>query len=250
MSQRLLNKVAVITGASRGIGRAVAHRFLNEGAKVVAFARNRAALEEIAAQAPARVHVVDGDVTRSDDLSRLATSTSRRFGTADILVAAAGITRAEMLVDCSSDTVRELVEVNFLGPLATVRELLPNITDGGTMVFVTASEAMVGVPGLGLFQATKTALHAAAQSLAVELATRRIRVNCVAPGPIDSAVWEESAMLKKTRKRLATRVNHRPILGRFGKPEEVAETVLFLASEAAEHVNGQQLPVDGGYTIG
>lgn len=250
MSQRLLNKVAVITGASRGIGRAVAHRFLHEGAKVVVFARSRAALEEFAAQAPARVLVVDGDVTQQADLSRLAAATSRRFGNADILVAGGGMARAQMLADFSDDAVRELFEANFLGPLASVRELLPMITAGGTIVFVTASEAMTGIPGLGLFQATKTALRTAAQSLAVELAPRRIRVNCVAPGPIDSAVWEESASLKKVRKLLATRVNNRPILSRFGKPEDIAETVLFLASDAAEHLNGQQLSVDGGDTIG
>ena len=134
MPQTLLNKVAVITGGGSGIGRATAELFLNEGAKVVLFARNAAPLDEVAALAPARVLTVTGDVTVGEDLARLATATARRFGQIDLLVPAAGIARLAPLVHANESQIDVQLQVNFLGALNTVRTFVPHLNSRHTDV--------------------------------------------------------------------------------------------------------------------
>jgi NAD(P)-dependent dehydrogenase (short-subunit alcohol dehydrogenase family) len=244
MPQTLLNKVAVITGGGSGIGRATAELFLSEGAKVVLFARSASPLDEVAALAPARVLTVTGDVTVGEDLARLAMATSRRFGQIDILVPAAGIARLAPLVHANASQIDEQLRVNFLGTLNTIREFVPHLNSRAAVICLTGR--MREGCGLGAFNATKAAVGALARSLAVELAPRRIRVNCIAPGPTDTPMWQNTGMTPKQTNELLSKMTDQSKTAQLGTPQDVAEVALFLASDSAGHVTGQEITVDGG----
>ena len=250
MAERLLNKVAVVTGGGSGIGRAIALRFLGEGAKVVVFARTRADLEDVAAGAPARTLAVDGDVSNIADLRRLVAATTRRFGGVDVLVPAAGIARAVLLAECTADALDEQFRVNFTGALETVRVFLPHLNEGAAVLFITACSKPAVVPGLGVHSASKAALARAAQSLAVELAPRKIRVNSIAPGPVATPFWEKLGLPADVLKSVRSRAEARLLAGELCRPDDVAQAAVFLASDAAGNIIGQEIVVDGGYAIG
>ena len=249
MSQVLLNKVAVITGAGSGIGRATAVRFLAEGAKVVVFSRSRGPLDEIEAIAPARVLAVAGDVTSGEDLGRLVAATTKRFGQVDILILCAGMLRLVPVIESDAAIIDEHFQVTFLGAVNTVREFVPHLNSAAAVIFVTARLRDGDMPGLGLFNATKAALAALAQSLALELAPRRIRVNCLAPGPTATNMWNRTGLSKTGTEKLLRAIKRRLPDGKLGEPAKVADAALLLASDAASHIIGQELVVDGGFTI-
>lgn len=250
MTNRLFNKVAVVTGASSGIGRSIAEHFLNEGAKVVVFARRSELLEELEARYPARTLVVDGDVTSEIDLQRLSEATQRRFGRVDILVPNAGLARVIPLEASSRAAIDETFDVNFHGALQTVRAFLSELSEGAAIIFVTTFLTQVGFPGLAAYSASKAAVKSLAQTLAVELGPRGIRVNSIAPGPIDTPIWSQVGLDEAQLEGVAGQITQRLIPGAFGKPEDIAETAVFLASDAARNILGQEIVVDGGYTAG
>lgn len=250
MSDRLFNKIAVITGASSGIGRSIAEFYLNEGAKVVVFSRRRDQLEELESHFPARTLVVDGDITNQADLDRLAEATDRRFGSIDILVPNAGIARVIPLEDSSRDAINETFDVNFHGALQTVRTMMPLLNDVASIIFITTFLTQVGFPGLAAYSASKAALKSLAQTLAAELGPRGIRVNSIAPGPVATPLWDHVGLSNEHLQNVAEGITSRLIPQAFGKPEDIAEIAVFLASDAAQNIFGQEIVVDGGYTIG
>jgi NAD(P)-dependent dehydrogenase (short-subunit alcohol dehydrogenase family) len=215
VAQRLLNKVAVVTGASGRLGRAIVQKFVSEGAKLVVFARNRGRLDELASLAPARIVVVSGDVTQAADLELLRETTLRRMGGIDILVAAAEHFRSASLEECTRELVDEAFAVNFQGALQTIRTLGRHFNSPASIVLVSTSLCEEPLAGTSAFAATKAALSSLARTLAVELAPRGIRVNCVAP------TWREGKGLEST----------------------AAASVLFLASEESAGITGQQVAV-------
>ena len=249
MAERLLNKVAVVTGAGSGIGRAIAEQFLNEGAKVAVFARTRSHLEEIEALAPARVLVVDGDVTNSEDLNQLVAATTRRFGNVDVLVPNAGIARVVPFAECTPEAVQKQFDVNFSGALQTVRAFLPHLNRNSSVLFITTFLTQVGFPGLSIYNASKAALKSLAQTLALELADQKIRVNCIAPGPIATPLWGKVGLPEDVLQQTAELINQKLIPGKFGKPQDIAEAAVFLASDASQNIFGQEIVIDGGYTV-
>jgi NAD(P)-dependent dehydrogenase (short-subunit alcohol dehydrogenase family) len=213
VAQRFLNKVAVVTGASGRLGRAVVQKFVSEGAKVVVFARDRGRLEEVAALAPARIVVVSGDVTRASDLDLLRETTLRRMGSVDVLVTAAERSRSAGLEDSTPELLAELFAVNFHGALQTIRTFAPHLNPPTSIVLVTITPADEQRPGCGAFAASKSALSSLTRTLAAELGVRGIRVNSVAPlrGDLPQG--------------------------------DAAQTVLFLASAEAAGITGQQILV-------
>jgi NAD(P)-dependent dehydrogenase (short-subunit alcohol dehydrogenase family) len=250
MGNRLADKVAVVTGASSGIGKAIARQYLAEGAKVVVFGRNAAGLAEVSSAASDRVLVVTGDVTRPPDLARLASAAVERFGRIDVVVPNAGIARVVPFADSTPETIHQQFSVNFVGAVETVRACLPYMAEGGSVLFITTFLTQIGFPGLSVYSASKAALKSFAQTLAAELAPRRIRVNSIAPGPIATPLWGTVGLPADTLKAVAEQINGRLMPGRFGAPEDIAETATFLASDAAANIYGQEIVVDGGYTIG
>lgn len=249
MTQLLLNKVAVITGAGSGIGRATAERFLAEGAKVVAFTRTGAPLEKIAARAPARVLAVHGDVTNPGDVGRLVTATTRRFGEVDVLIPCAGIARLAPFAESDPEEIEEQYRVNFLGAASTVREFLPHLNPSAAVIFITARLRETAGFSLGAFNATKAAVAALARSLALELAPRGIRVNCIAPGPTATPMWNKTGLPPKKAEELLGAMKRQSPGRKLADPADVADVALFLASDGARHIVGQELVVDGGFSI-
>jgi NAD(P)-dependent dehydrogenase (short-subunit alcohol dehydrogenase family) len=245
MPQRLLNKVAVITGASGLFGRAIVQRFLAEGAKVVVFARNRGRLEELAPQAPARVLIVDGDVTRSEDLESLALTTSRRFGGVDILVSAAERFRAASLQESTPELVSDIFAVNAQAAIQTVRAFDRHFNSSASIVLLTTTFGQTSHAGLCAFSASKAAVASVARALAVELAPRGIRINCVAPTLQRRERAKEQPPADLSRDLPVTPLTSRAAKTSTQFPDRVAEAVLFLASDGAAGIAGQEVAVDG-----
>jgi NAD(P)-dependent dehydrogenase (short-subunit alcohol dehydrogenase family) len=170
MGNRLEGKIAVVTGASSGIGRSIVEHFVADGASVVAFARNAGALKELAAAHPGKVHAVAGDVTKAADLQRLVAETVKAHGGVDIVVPNAGIARVVSFADSTAEACTTQFSVNLFGAIETVRLFLPHIRKGGSVQFITTFLTQVGFPGLSIYSASKAALKSISQTLAAELA--------------------------------------------------------------------------------
>ncbi|QDZ27082.1 SDR family NAD(P)-dependent oxidoreductase [Noviherbaspirillum sp. UKPF54] len=248
--KRLDGKTAVVTGASSGIGRAIVERFIAEGAKVFAFARNAEALKALEAAYPGQVVAVNGDVTRQEDLKQLVETVLKQTDAIDILVPNAGIARVVSFEDSTADAFSEQFSVNLFGAAETARLFVPHIRKGGSIQFITTFLTQVGFPGLAIYSASKAALKSLSQTLAAELAPKGIRVNSIAPGPIATPLWGTVGLPADTLGVVAEKINARLMQGTFGQPEDIAETSVFLASNAAKNIYGQEIVVDGGYTIG
>lgn len=250
MTGKLQGKTAVITGAGSGIGKSITEHFLAEGANVAVFCRTAADLEALAATAPEQVLAVAGDVTRTEDLERLAAETLRRFGKVDAVIPNAGIARVVPFADSTEEVIAQQFSVNFTGAAQTARVFLPHLREGSTITFLTTFLTQVGFPGLAVYSASKAALKSLAQTLAAELAPRKIRVNAIAPGPIATPIWGKVGLAPDQLQAVAQRVTARLLTGAFGDPGDIARTVVFLASDDARNIYGQEIVVDGGYTTG
>ena len=240
---RLDGLVALVTGASTGIGAGVARCFLAEGASVALMARGATLLEATARAlaAPWRVLAEPGDVTVRSDVDRLVEGALARFGRLDIVVSNAGIHRVTPFLDVALDEFREIMDINVGGTFnvcqAGARALVA-AGNGGAMVVVASTNSFVAEPWTSVYNASKAALPVLVQSMAIELAPHGIRVNAVAPGTIVSEM---------TRPMIEAGFGFGGIpLGRLGTPEDVASAVLYLASPEAAYVTGATLVVDGG----
>ena len=241
----LAGKVAVITGGSRGIGRAIAMRLSAEGAKVAICGRNLAAAEEVVAEieaAGATGMAVAADVSRESEADALIHASIKRFGRLDILVNNAGITRDGLLVRMKEEDWDTVLDVNLKGAFFTTRAALRPMlrARGGRIVNISSIAGTMGIAGQANYSAAKAGLIGFTKAVAKEVASRSITVNAVAPGFIET---EMTAVLSEDRKKIY--LSQIP-LGRFGDPTEVAALVSFLVSEAAGYITGQVITIDGG----
>jgi len=239
-------KVAIITGASQGIGKAIAEVFVKEGARVAAFSRNREALQALYAIAPQQILPVVGDVTNTDDLKRLTLETVARFGPSlDIVVPGAGI--AKFAPAASHQLFEEHFAVNTHGAINTVTHCLPYLKSGASIVYITTSMTHGGFMGLDPYISSKDALQGHMRSQAVELASQGIRVNAVAPGLINTPIWSNLGLPPEVFQQTATQIVQRLLSHKFGSADDVARLVLAVAS--IDHIYGQEYVIDGGYMI-
>lgn len=245
---RFANKVVLATGGSSGIGLAAAQHFAREGAKVVVTGRSPAALERAAPTIGPGVLTVVADVSKMSDLDALAETVRDRHGRVDVLYANAGVAKLGPVADMDEADFDEIAGINFKGAYFTVQKILPLLSDGGAVVFTTSWFTEAGVPGASVVSASKAALRSFTRTLAAELAARNIRVNAVRPGVIETPLFGKLGLSEDAAQELGTALLKSIPLKRFGRAEEVAKAVAFLASDDASYITGVDLAVDGGRT--
>ena len=242
----LAEKAVIVTGGSRGIGRAIVELLAAEGANVsFLFRDNAAAAAEVVAAAGARVTAEQVDIRDSTACAAAVERIGERCGRIDILVNNAGLIRDNLLGLLEDDDIRAVLETNVGGTFNVTRAVVPHMIArrAGKIVNVSSVAGEKGGRGQTNYAASKGAINAFTRALAVELAPRRITVNCVAPGVI------ETDMSRDIREAAAEEVKSRILLRRFGAPQDVAYAVWFLASRYADYVTGQVLHVDGGFKM-
>jgi len=248
MTGRLTGKVAVITGGNSGIGLAVARRFVAEGARVALLGRDSATLDAAVAELGDAAIGVVGDVQDHEDLDRLYEEVRAAYGSIDVLFVNAGVASMRPIEDVDEEHFDQLFGVNVKGAYFTVQKALPLINDGGAIVLNTSIANQTGNPAMSVYSATKAALRSLARTFSAELVDRRIRVNAVSPGPIETPIFDRMGLPEEAKEAMASSFAERVPLKRFGAAEEIANAVLFLSSSESSFVLGHELVVDGGMT--
>jgi NAD(P)-dependent dehydrogenase (short-subunit alcohol dehydrogenase family) len=246
MSGRLTEKVAVVTGGTSGIGLATAKRFAAEGARVFVSGRRAAALSAAVEQIGHGAVGVQGDVASLADLDRLYGTVRDQAGKLNILFANAGIADVATIEQIDEAQFDETFRTNVKGVLFCVQKALPLMPDGAAVVLNASMWTIKGVAGFSLLSATKAAVRSLARTWANELKERRIRVNAVSPGPVDTPAIERATGGYAQAQKLLLELGEHVPLGRVAQPDEIAKAVVFLASDDASYVNGAELFVDGG----
>src|SRR5215212_3945450 len=248
--KKLEGKVAVITGGNSGIGLATAQRFASEGAYVFIIGRRQSELDAAVKQISKNnnnVTGVQGDVSNLADLDRLYATVKEQKGHIDILFANAGVGELVPLGEITEAHFDKTFGINVKGLLFTVQKALPLFQDGGGSIILNASIASSkGAEALSVYSATKAAIRSFARTWTVELKHRKIRVNAISPGPIDTPGFNGLAQSEEQIEQLKTSIVSAVPMGRMGSPEEVAKAVSFLASDDSSYVTGIELFVDGG----
>lgn len=237
-------KRVVITGGSSGFGLVTAQLLVDEGARVLITGRGQDALETARRQLGPQAIAVRSDASSLPDIDALADRVKTEFGTADALFANAGVNGFAPFEETSEELFDQLFAVNAKGPYFTVQKLAPLLAEGSGVVLTTSVANVLGLPVLSAYAAGKAAVRSMTRSLARELLPRRIRVNAVSPGPIDSGILEKSMPEEAAEQSKAQMAADNPML-RMGNPAEVARAVVFLAFDAT-FTTGAELAVDGG----
>ena len=246
-TQRFEGKVVLVTGGNSGIGLAVAHAFVAEGAKVVVSGRNAATVETAVEALGAAAVGVAADTGSLEGIDRVVAAT-RAFGGGrlDVLFCNAGIGAFGPIATIGEAKWDELMNVNVKGVFFTVQKALPLMTRGGAIVLNASVAAGKGDPGGAMYGSSKAAVRSLGRGLGAELVGAGIRVNVVSPGPIETPIFGKAGMNEQQVADLKVAWSDRNPMKRFGTPEEVAATVLFLASDEASYITGVDLLVDGG----
>jgi len=238
--------VAVVTGGNSGIGLATAKRLQEEGAKVAISGRNRKTLDEASKTIGNGVLTVQADVAELGEVEKFYGEISRKLGKIDVLFVNAGVAKFVPLADTSEKVFDEQFDINIRGAYFTIQKALPLLNDGASIILNTSVVGSKGFAGASAYAATKAALRSLARTAATELADRGIRVNTVAPGPIETPIFERTGLPKEALDDFAKDAISKIPLKRFGQPEEVAGVVAFLASKDASYITGVEINVDGG----
>jgi len=248
---RLSGKVAVVTGASKGIGAAIAEKFGSEGAKVVVnYARDKAGAEKVAEkirQSGGEAIAAQADVSRLPDIKKLFAAADAAFGKVDILVNNAGVYEFRPLEAVDEEHYRRIFDLNVLGLLLTTKEAVAHMNgNGGSVINLSSIAAKTPAPNSSVYSATKGAVDVISRTLALELAPRKIRVNSLSPGATETEGVQAMPEYKNGFEQLA--VSRTP-LGRMGTADDIAKAALFLASDDSGWITGEELLVGGGIRL-
>jgi NAD(P)-dependent dehydrogenase (short-subunit alcohol dehydrogenase family) len=247
---KLQNKIAVITGGNSGIGLATAHEFKAQGARVIIIGRKPDAVAAAAREVGGDTLGLVADVSRVADIEKAFAKIREQVGRVDILFANAGIAKFAPLTDSTETLYDEMFDANVKGAYFTVKHALPLLTDGAAVVFTSSTVAHFGMPGASIYAAGKAALNNLAKTLAIELASRKIRVNVVSPGPIATPIFGKMGLTEEAQKEVGGAILAQVPLARFGEASEIAKAVAYLVSPDATFVTGTELLVDGGMAQG
>jgi NAD(P)-dependent dehydrogenase (short-subunit alcohol dehydrogenase family) len=246
MSGKLKDKVAVVTGGSSGIGLGIAKRFAEEGAKVAITGRNQGTIDNALQEIGPNGLGIQGDVSNLADLARIYETVEQKFGKVDALIVNAGVYVLGPLADFTEDQFDKVSDINFKGAFFSVQKALPVLKDGASVVLVSSTVNGKGIPNHAAYSATKAAVRSLARSFSADLLDRKIRVNTLTPGPVDTPVFntvtsnaDEAAAMKEAMG------NFTPVK-RVGTSEELAAAALYLASDDSAFMLGAELLLDGG----
>jgi NAD(P)-dependent dehydrogenase (short-subunit alcohol dehydrogenase family) len=240
----LPNRTALVTGASRGIGAATARALDRAGARVALVARSSDRLDEVARELEHEPVVLVADLSDPDAPATIARQALDAFGTIDVLVNNAAVAARLATVDTDAGLIDDMLAVNVRAPLLLIAALIPAMIErgGGSIINLSSVSGLVGTPRRAAYAATKGAIDAATRSLAIELGPSGIRVNSVAPGVVDTALWAKN----KAIPGVVETIESQTPLRRWATPEDIADVIVFLASDAARFVTGETIAADGG----
>ena len=244
---RLENKIALITGGTTGIGAATARLFRDEGATVVVTGSSPKSVEAARDELKG-IEVVLSDQSDPAASKALADEVAARHGRIDILFVNAGVAGFAPLDQVSEEDFDRQFGINVKGALFAAKAAAPHIPEGGSIIFTASTVASMGMPGTSVYSATKAAVRSFARTLGAELAPRGVRVNAVSPGPIETPIFGKAGMSADEVAGFKSGVTSRVPLGRIGRPEEIAATVLFLAADAS-FITGEEIVSGGGLAV-
>lgn len=244
--KRLEGKIAVVTGGNSGIGLATAKRFHDEGARIAISGRNRQTLDEAVKLLGRDTIAIQADASNLAETAQFFETVEKKLGKIDILFINAGVAKFVPLDAVSEDHYDELFDINAKGAYFTLRKALPHLNDGASIILNSSVVSHQGLAHGSVYAATKAALRSFTRSAAAELVSRNIRVNAVAPGPIETPIFGRTGLPQEAVDDFSKNILATVPMKRFGKPEEVASTVAFLASRDASYITGVEIDVDGG----
>jgi NAD(P)-dependent dehydrogenase (short-subunit alcohol dehydrogenase family) len=242
MAKKLEGKIALITGGSTGIGLATAKQFVEEGAFVYITGRRARELDAAATSIGSNVTAIQGDVSKLADLDRIYAQIGREKGRVDIVFANAGLGDLMPFGSITEEHFDFVFGINVKGLLFTAQKALPLMPNGGTILLTGSIVGIKGFPSFSVYSATKAAVRSFARTWTADLKDRGIRVNVVSPGPIDTSLLNQTFAAPDDMKALASTI----VMGRLGRPEEIAKAATFLVSDDASFITGAELFVDGG----
>ena len=244
--KHLSGKIALVTGSARGIGRAIAGRLSREGASVVVnYVNNANSAQEVVRDieaADGAAIAIQADIAKLDDIQRLFDQTVEHFGRLDILVNNAGIRISKNLTDIQEAEFDRLFAINVKGPFFACQQAAHRLSDGGRIINVSSAVTRMMLPGYSIYAASKGAVDQITRVLATELGGRRITVNAVSPGPVDTDLFRDGKSEEQIQQ-----LAQMAALGRLGQVQDIADAVAFLASDEARWITGQSIHVNGGF---
>ncbi|NVN09583.1 SDR family NAD(P)-dependent oxidoreductase [Nguyenibacter vanlangensis] len=246
---RLRDKIALITGGNSGIGLATAERFIQEGARVAITGRDRKTLDAAAAKLGPNALAIQADLTEDGAAERAIAATIERFGALDVLFLNAGIAGNTPVGTTIRADFERIIATNLTAVFFTAQAAAPHLKKGGSIVLNGSVHQVLGIPGASAYAASKGGIGAMNRVLASEFAPRGIRVNSVVPGATRTPIWAARATTPEALAALENGYSRSIPLGHFGEAVDIANAVLFLASDEARHITGTEIVVDGG-TIG
>lgn len=244
---KLKGKVALVTGASKGIGAGIAKALGAQGASVVVnYSSDKAGADKVVAEIVkdgGKAVAVQASVSKEADVTRLVGETVKAFGKLDVLVNNAGVYKFVPITDVTEEEYQRQFNTNVWGVLLTTREALKNFNDGGAIINVSSTVTRLAIPGSSIYSGTKGALDVITQTLAAELGPRKIRVNAVNPGLVESEGTHSAGIMGS---EFETHVASTTPLGRVGQPEDIGKVAVFLASDESGWLTGEHLFAAGG----
>jgi NAD(P)-dependent dehydrogenase (short-subunit alcohol dehydrogenase family) len=243
---KLEGKVAVITGGNSGIGLATAKEFNEQGARVVITGRDQQTLVEATREIGGDVLAVRSDTSSLTEIDKLFAAVKERFGRIDVLFVNAGIGKFAPFEAVTEELFDSIMDINFKGAYFTIQKSLPYLNDNASIILNASIIANIGMPNSSVYAASKAALITLARTLSAELVGRGIRVNAISPGPITTPILNRLGLPPEALEETEKSIREQVPMKRFGRPEEIAKTALFLASSDSSFLLGTEIIADGG----